>query len=112
MNNDLKSLKVGPKSYKVIFGEDQILSKRPGTQGYIDYTTRKIVIKESHETMMREMLLHEALHAVLDDSAFQEVFDVNDLETEKVISLLTPRLLQLIVENPRLLSFLTSQTTE
>lgn len=57
------------------------------------------------ETLVRETVLHEVLHALFDDSGAPIADDVD--QEEIVIRALSPRLYAVLVENPGLVAYLT-----
>jgi len=53
------------------------------------------------DQIVKETLLHECLHAVLKDT-----FIFNDEVEEKLVTMISPMLMSLIVDNPELKSYL------
>lgn len=97
----MKSLKVGAKTYSIhVDSTNKLFLEQKEIHGYIDYTQRDIVVNGAvHATFIAENLVHEILHAIIDDAALQDVLIVDDEFMEKVVSALTPRVLQLFVDN-------------
>ena len=82
--------------------EDQILAENETADGYIDYTARKIVIRAGiDEELIKENIIHEILHALLDDSGIENTIQLlNDEDKcEALISALSPRIYQFIKDN-------------
>lgn len=105
--------KVGAKDYSVLeleendfihylsscnISDDEISS----VKSFIDYDYQKIIIRKNlPEQFKSELLIHELLHAFLDDSG---ISDQTETE-EKLIKLLSPRINLFIKENFKLKVF-------
>lgn len=98
----LNHIKIGARNYQIKFVDDHtfydFLLKKSNDKNYfnaksfIDYDEQIIVIRDSlQEDHKQELLLHELLHACVEDAGF-----IQDFEVEKFISALAPRLNQLL----------------
>lgn len=96
MNN--YPIKIGGKKYKLSLTNhktDEIFKDNEEANGYIKYDLSEINIRSSNSSdVIKESIIHELLHALLDDSG------VEDLNTEKLVKILTPRLNALLEDNP------------
>lgn len=101
-----KQIKVGARQYEVFYfdnlefnalllklgaSEDEIIKAR----SFIDYDSQHIVIRNQlRDDHKKELLIHELLHACLEDAGVTQ-----DFEAEKFISAISPRLNQLLIDN-------------
>lgn len=97
------NINVGSKDYTVNFTqEDKILSENETADGYINYTHREIVIRTGiNEELIKENVIHEILHALLDDSGIENTIQLlkDEDKCEALISALSPRIYQFIKDN-------------
>lgn len=102
----LKTIKVGSRTYVISLVDDNEFKSILGKQGiddidiksFIDYDSQSIFVRNrlvnDHK---RELILHELIHACIEDAG------VNDENIEKFVSILSPRLIQLVDELPVIL---------
>jgi len=89
------NIKIGGRTFSVEMKMDEILNHQPDAHGYINYQHSKIIIgNDSSGDFQAENLLHEILHALLDNSGKSEI------NNEEIIKLLTPRLHGFLIDNP------------
>ena len=107
-----------PESFKAGFYNWTIFwSDEPAGDcfGKTDTTIKTIIIyKQENEQVEKETLLHEILHAALEDkceSIFNIEGSVNEKE-ENLIRLLSPAIMQIITDNRQLCQFLFGRTNE
>lgn len=85
-----KLIKIGGKKYKLKLTNhknDVIFNENTDANGYIKYDLSEINIRSTNsDDVIKQTIIHELLHALLDDTG------VDDINTEKLINLLTPRL--------------------
>jgi Zn-dependent peptidase ImmA (M78 family) len=97
------NINVGSKDYTVNFTqEDKILSENETADGYINYTHREIVIRTGiDKELIKENVIHEILHALLDDSGIENTIQLlkDEDKCEALISALSPRIYQFIKDN-------------
>jgi hypothetical protein len=97
------NINVGSKNYTVNFTqEDKILSENETADGYINYTHREIVIRTGiDKELIKENVIHEILHALLDDSGIENTIQLlkDEDKCEALISALSPRIYQFIKDN-------------
>jgi hypothetical protein len=77
--------------------------------GYTDNDDKVIKINTSYtEQSVKDTLLHEIQHAIFHDTYAFDVGDNGDPEVleERVIRIFTPRLLQVMLDNPDLVDYL------
>lgn len=95
-----KKLTIGPFRYAVM-----VPSFLPDADGATNYSQRVIAVNGSlSEQSQRETLLHEVLHAVIDQTGFR---NLEKEEEEKLVASLSPPLLSVLRSNPTFVSFLT-----
>lgn len=101
MSTKIDSIKVGARKYDIALVEQDSflheLSSRGVTndsvKSFIDYDDQLIVINDSlKEDHKRELLIHELLHACLEDTGS----DIDPEIAEKLIACMSPRLNQLL----------------
>lgn len=95
------SIKIGSRTYSIgvidnesfdIFLQQKHQIADSSIKSLVDYDDEVILVRDSYSTKMkRELILHEILHACLEDSMFSQ-----DERSEEFISVLTPRLSSLI----------------
>jgi hypothetical protein len=98
-----KFIKLGSLTYKVV-------RHRKSTKdlGETDFNKRVVHIWKQEACELPNTLLHECIHVVLEDviqSIMSDKKSVEDFE-EDLVRLVTPRFMQLLRENPELLSYL------
>lgn len=98
-----KNIKVGAVSYRVV-------KHRRATKdlGETDFNKRIIHIWKQEACEVPNTLLHECLHAVLEDiigSIMSKHKTTDDFE-EDLVRLVTPRFMGVLRENPELLAYL------
>lgn len=103
------SVKVGPYVYAVALDEAKVRvfehEQRGHRLGYSDHSTLDIVLDPTLVSgRLREVLLHEVLHAVCCVVSAQE-----KLSEEAWLERTGPTLLAVLRENPELVSFLTTE---
>ena len=97
------NISVGSKAYTISFAkEDKIFLENETVDGYINYPKREIVIRTGiNEELIKENVIHEVLHALLDDAGVENTLvKLNDEDKcEALISALSPRIYQFIKDN-------------
>lgn len=98
-----KKVDIGPFRYELYFTPVPL----DGYSGLMDANTRTISIDGTMRDP-RETVLHEVLHAVIDLTGLRsggkdEAIEVTE---EKLVSALSPWLLTVLTENPKLVEFL------
>lgn len=99
-----KTCRIGARKYSIVItGDDETLIANPDAHGYIDYPAGKIVLRAAEDmSFVRENLMHEVLHALIDDSGLNTAGV--DVSHERFVAVLTPRLVQFMQENQALLA--------
>lgn len=100
----VKTIKVGCFTYKIVYAK----AKVSDTHGQTCTSNKEIIIfKDDNEEVVRETLQHEILHALMEDitDVIKDIDDTDKLE-ETFIRLFSPRLMMLIMENPKLARYL------
>lgn len=105
-------VQVGVFLYNVIYSHEeiQLVSAQEGQSlvGFVDHHSLVIIVNDAaEEQVIRSTLLHEVLHCLWKDVGIGA-----DMMQEDSVGCLTPRLLQLLRENPVLLEYLTSSDDE
>lgn len=99
-----KSIQIGAFTYKVIY------HRRIGKlMGQADKDKKRIDIwKHESKQVLRDTILHEILHILMEDviDTIEKMNCESEDKEESVIRILTPRLLQLILDNPSFISWL------
>lgn len=100
-----KTIKIGPMKYQV----EPFNGIDPDSGGKLDglqcYYDSKVLIRKGLKLVPRQItLIHEILHCIFDNVAI----DFNE-ENHKIISLISPALLELLKDNPELVNFLTKK---
>ena len=99
----MNKLNIGSKDYNIIFTkEDKILHENQTVDGYINYPQRKIVIRTGIDReLIKENIIHEILHALLDDSGVENTLVLlkDEDKIEALISALSPRIYQFVKDN-------------
>jgi len=81
--------------------EEHSRSEMGDSMGDLNRETKVIrITKDLEQQVKKETLLHELLHVTLDDYSIED-----DLE-EKIVRLLSPRIMELFKRNPKLLEVL------
>lgn len=96
-----KAIRIGPHVYTFEnLTEDGLL-------GRTQHTKQVIQIKSDQGvTSKRDTVLHEVIHAICDIAGMGYLIGVDDEGEERIIRLLTPWLLGLLRDNPRLVAYL------
>lgn len=98
---------VAPRRWAVDLGDPGLMD---GTEdGVTDFDRDRIILKATlAKGSLRDVFLHELLHAIFDQlPTKRELAEVRkDLE-EDIVYALTPRLIALLRDNPKLVEYLT-----
>jgi len=98
------NIKIGGREYLVDFNPT---FESNDIDGCIDYVGSTISISNNiAPDFAQETLLHEVLHGIADDAKLCEFFDESIVE--KFITVMTPRLLQVLKDNQNLITKLTN----
>lgn len=99
-------LRIGARNFNVCLADEQeneIFSEEPTANGYIDYYKSDIFLKKQNsDDFIKETLIHEILHALLDNSGVEE------LNLDKTINVLTPRIHSFLLDNENFQKFILS----
>jgi hypothetical protein len=101
-----KTIKIGAITYRVIKHR-----KASKDLGNCDYNKRVIDLWKQEPCELPNSLIHECLHACLEDiikSIMNDKKTVDDFE-EDLVRLITPRFMGLLKDNPELLEYLTQE---
>lgn len=99
------NVKIGNRNYNVLF--ETPVQNDELVDGSIDYSKSEIKVSQNISVdYQRETLLHEVLHGVVEDAKLYEFFD--DEVLEKLVTTVTPRLIQMLCDNPELIQFITN----
>jgi hypothetical protein len=91
------SVKVGPHIYAIV------RQAASGGNGWCDFNALQIIVKPRlRRGKAREILLHEILHAC----TYPSLNGCGRYTDEEFVTGISPALLQVIVENPKLLAYL------
>jgi hypothetical protein len=106
-----KRVQVGPHRYRLVIDADAMnrASAEHGTRllGRCDNEQLLIVVDPRQApSQQRETVVHELLHAACDLAGLSEDALADDVE-ERVVRRLAPVLLQVLVDNPKLVAWLT-----
>ncbi len=102
---------VAPHIMSIQYDDDNRLKEIDDLNGLCDFDTGRIWIQRKQTPIMeRDTVLHEVLHALLDQTGAKRRFKEvgTDFEEEMVVEL-TPRILQVLRDNPRLVAYLTEE---
>lgn len=95
-------LRIGPATWRV-----RTAPIDPDKLGVTRTAKHRIHLSPAQDaSSRRDTLLHECLHAIFYESGLASVLAVSDDDEERFIRLLTPWLLALLRDNPRLVIFL------
>lgn len=84
------------ESFDVILAQNGVIDDT--VKSFIDYDSQLILVRmRLNEDHRRELLLHEIIHACIEDAG------VHDEHIERFVSILAPRLVQLIDNLPEVL---------
>lgn len=98
-----RDILVGSRTYSIVALDresfSQVLSKLDveddSVKSFVDYDTQTIVLRgDLKSDHLRELVVHELLHACLEDAGFEQ-----DDASEKLIRVLSPRLSCLLSNN-------------
>ena len=108
--NPPKTIKVSPFVFEVVHDPDQ-LSNSQG-DAMIDRNQLKVYInRDRPDGNLRDDILHELLHAVYGQTPLFSNSDHGAEQEERIIAALSPRILAVLRENPRLVAWLTEGVT-
>lgn len=94
-----ESIKIGPHTYTLV------RAYRNGANGYCDMDGLKLAVAPRlRKTKAQEVLLHEILHALTHPT----LCSAEKFTDEEFVTGMTPILLQVLKENPDLLTYLTT----
>ena len=95
-----KKIKIGPYTFEVFF-------RKPKSKdvGFVSFKKQEISVTPGKLDAMQEVLMHEALHAILWVSGVSAAWDED--EEERLVGALSPYLTTLIKENPEFTNFIT-----
>lgn len=94
-----ESIKIGPHTYTLV------RAYRKGANGYCDMDGLKLAVAPRlRKTKAQEVLLHEILHAITHPT----LCSAEKFTDEEFVTGMTPILLQVLKENPDLLTYLTT----
>ena len=105
--------KSGCYTWKIYWSEEEA----DELYGKTDHSTKTVTIYQCKtDEILRETLLHELLHVVLEDKA-EAIFnfdpDKKEFDKEEnLVRLMSPVLMQLINDNPELVKFLSKARTK
>lgn len=95
-----RKVDVGPFRYSVHF-VPELTSER----GFVSTSMRRIVVDGSlPQDSQAETLLHEVIHAAIDQTNLR---GKDDEEEERLVAALSPQLFAILRSNPSLVSFIT-----
>lgn len=105
-----KKVYVAPHVMAILYDDDNRLKELEDLNGLCDFDTGRIWIDRQQTPLMeKDTVLHEVLHAVLDQCGVKRRFkDVDKEFEEDVVVEIAPRLLQVLRDNPRLVEYLTT----
>lgn len=116
MSKPPKTIQIGPHVYTVKLRKHLSL---PDRVGETTVPTGQIWLRSKMQSpsILRDTLLHELLHCIINNGAAKTAIDLSDADEEKLICAITSQLLMLIRYNPELIEFLTegaldAQTSE
>lgn len=105
-------VKVGPFTYDVVFDSDALnriaikADDTSGLDGAVEFNDHVVFLHgDRAPDFIREVFLHELLHTLTDMLGIRHELD-DDLE-EKLVRRLSPPLLALLRDNPKLVAYLT-----
>jgi len=104
-----KDVVVAPRVYKVVV-DGNGHAEDANVDGMTSFDQGRILIKGAlTEDPTRDTLLHEILHALIDQTSVKRQLKDMDKDLEEdFVWALTPRLLGLLRDNPELVEYLTS----
>lgn len=99
---------VAPRAITVALDKDGRLDELDDLDGVCDHSKNRIWIRERMGPLMeKDTVLHELLHSIIDQLDIKRRFkDVEKDFEEDVVYALTPRILALLRDNPRLVRYL------
>jgi len=93
-----QKIKIGARIYNISIEtseENSVFKEHEDAYGYIEYPTSEIHIRSNLEkTFQKEILIHEILHGLLDNTGIAEI------NTDKITEALAPRIYAFLVDNP------------
>lgn len=97
-----RSVKIGAHRFAI---NDKL--NEDGPLGRTKHTEQVIEIRPAQgASSLRDTLLHEVLHAVCDVAGLEYLMGIETSDEERLIRLLTPWVLGVIRDNPKLLAYL------
>jgi hypothetical protein len=100
----MKKIKVGGRNYHIKYKtalNEQTFKEHDKAYAFVDYINSEIVLRSDvSEDFLKENLIHEILHALLDNSGIPEE------NLDKTIQILSPRIHAFITDNPEFLKFI------
>jgi len=102
-------ISVGATAYAVVYSrkESMVESAKAARSlfGHTNHSTLTITIDdEVAEPVIRDTLLHEAMHCIWQDAGIRDL----ELTEEDLVGCLTPRLIALLQDNSELVEYLTN----
>jgi hypothetical protein len=98
----MKKLKIGCFTYDIISAK----IKSPSNHGETNTDTKQILLSDTdNQQVVKETLLHEVLHALLEDAVILNLFTDDDHE-ERLVRYLSPKLMAVMQDNPKLVDYL------
>jgi len=100
-----RTIKVGPHTYAVV---RKLPEEMPDALGDTDFDKNEIRIRKNlRKTKSQEILLHELLHCCTYPS-FTGAYETDPkLDAEEFVNAVSPPLLQVLKDNPKLVEYLT-----
>lgn len=104
-----RRLNAAPHVMSILYDDDNRLNEVEDLNGLCDFDTGRIWIDRDQTPLMeKDTVLHEILHALLDQTGAKRRFkEVGSDFEEELVSELTPRLLQVLRDNPVIVRYLT-----
>lgn len=103
---------VGRHVYKIVWHDSSFLQDGKEVLGATRFEEAELHVSTGQSpTMVKDTLMHECLHAIgyeVDALGFQNLVHDNFNLEEHIVTVLTPRLLDFLADNPPLIKWLTS----
>lgn len=100
----ISNVRIGAKNYIVSVTEhDEVFWENDDIEGFIDYSRSRIVLKPNSPDAVKETMLHEILHGLFENTGID-----TEVDAERIVRLLTPRLHAFLKDNPGFQEALTS----
>jgi Zn-dependent peptidase ImmA (M78 family) len=98
----IKRIKVGCFTYDIVVAQ----VRASDNHGETDRSNKEIFLSDcGNIEVVKETLLHELLHALLEDAQEFGIF-ADDNHEERLIRLLSPKLMSVMLDNPKLVEYL------